>query len=398
MEIPIRNKKKEIIANAIVSKEDYLHLSQFKWNKDNLNYVRTTINNKNWKLHRYIMIIILGNEIAPQQPIDHINNNPLDNTRNNLRIVTISENARNKKKIIRENATSNYIGVSKINDKKWNVSIRVDDNILYASYNNEIYAAYQYNLWVDEYNLKTANKNKIEDPKDFIKWTAKEKRGGSNLPIGIYRNIKNKFIVTIYNSNKKKYIGSFDKLEDAVLSLENAKIEKEKIEREKLLSITKEYNENGNCIIKIQETEVIIDEELYYDIIKYKWHINKYGYCIGIINGKDVRLHRYIMNYTGIDFIDHINHNKLDNTRKNLRIVTPQQNSINTSSRKGSTSKYVGVSYDNSRNKWLAMITIDRKLKNLGRFNNEIDAAKVRDAATKQYNKEYGNLNFPYEI
>lgn len=85
MELPLKNKKGEIIAKTIVSEEDYNHLSKFKWYLSD-NYVLCSIKGKNWRLHRYIMIIILDNKITPQQPVDHINGNPLDNRRKNRRI------------------------------------------------------------------------------------------------------------------------------------------------------------------------------------------------------------------------------------------------------------------------------------------------------------------------
>lgn len=106
MEIPLKNRKGKIVDYALVSEEDYLNLSQYKWSKGRQNYISGSINGKSWRLHRYIMINILGNEITPQNPVDHINRNPLDNRRENLRIVTVSENNRNRKR--RENRTSEY--------------------------------------------------------------------------------------------------------------------------------------------------------------------------------------------------------------------------------------------------------------------------------------------------
>jgi hypothetical protein len=100
------------------------------------------------------------------------------------------------------------------------------------------------------------------------------------------------------------------------------------------------------------------------------------------------------MNYIGKDFIDHINNNPLDNRKCNLRIVTPQQNNMNRKSVKNTTSKYIGVSFDKKTNKWKATIRIDCKYIFLGYFDDEIEAAKSRDIATKQYYGENGNLNF----
>lgn len=68
---------------------------------------------------------------------------------------------------------------------------------------------------------------------------------------------------------------------------------------------------------------------------------------------------------------------------------------MNKSSRKNSASKFIGVSKSKNSKKWEAAIKVDGKNLRLGFFENEIDAAKCRDKATKKYYGEYGNLNFP---
>jgi len=77
--IPLRNKNKEIIDYTYVSKEDYDELNKYKWCKSG-KYAQGTINNKLWRIHRYIIIKILNNNINSKIFIDHINNNPLNNT------------------------------------------------------------------------------------------------------------------------------------------------------------------------------------------------------------------------------------------------------------------------------------------------------------------------------
>jgi hypothetical protein len=109
-------------------------------------------------------------------------------------------------------------------------------------------------------------------------------------------------------------------------------------------------------------------------------------------------LHRYLLNYTGKDYIDHINNNPLDNRKSNLRIVTSSQNNMNKISNKNSTSKYIGVAYYKRKNKWRSYIKVNGKNIFLGNFKDEIEAVKARDIATKKYYKEYGNLNFSNEI
>lgn len=70
--------------------------------------------------------------------------------------------------------------------------------------------------------------------------------------------------------------------------------------------------------------------------------------------------------------VNHINMIKTDNRASNLEIISNREN-CNKKHLK-STSKYVGVNLDKSRGKWLSRITINGKGKNLGRYDNEIDA------------------------
>jgi hypothetical protein len=75
----------------------------------------------------------------------------------------------------------------------------------------------------------------------------------------------------------------------------------------------------------------------------------------------------------------------------NLKVSTTQENSMNRSVSINSTSKYIEVHLTKC-GKYVAKI----KNKYLGYFENEIDAAKARDEATKKYFGEFGKLNFPY--
>ena len=59
------------------------------------------------------------------------------------------------------------------------------------------------------------------------------------------------------------------------------------------------------------------------------------------------------------------------------------------------TSIYKGVCFDKERRKWVVSIYIDNKCRKIGRFKNEIDAARAYDEAAKKYFGEYARLNFP---
>lgn len=79
----------------------------------------------------------------------------------------------------------------------------------------------------------------------------------------------------------------------------------------------------------------IVDVEDVEKIALYKWHVSDNGYVLNRNHGKTIRIHRLIMNTPeGMD-TDHINHNKLDNRKSNLRICTRSVNLMNKPSTKG---------------------------------------------------------------
>lgn len=106
-------------------------------------------------------------------------------------------------------------------------------------------------------------------------------------------------------------------------------------------------------------------------------------------------LHRFLLDLDDPEvFGEHKNHDGLDNTRENIRIASRTQNQQNMSSHKDSTSKYVGVSWDKSRRRWVSAIYFGGK-QHLKRFHTELAAAIYRDEMAKHHFGEFANLNFP---
>ena len=111
-------------------------------------------------------------------------------------------------------------------------------------------------------------------------------------------------------------------------------------------------------------------------------------------SGKEtIRLHDIIL--AGHPMVDHENGDRLDNRKRNLRPCTSSQNNANRPSLAGSSSRFKGVTWDKSREKWMSAIMYGGKSKTLGRFDSEEAAARVYDANAREIHGEFARLNFP---
>lgn len=104
-------------------------------------------------------------------------------------------------------------------------------------------------------------------------------------------------------------------------------------------------------------------------------------------------LHRLIMNAKDNEYVDHINFNKLDNRKCNLRICSKAENTQYQQISTRNTSGYKGVSWDKENNKWYAQIKTNGKHFNLGRFDNKHEAAKAYNIAAIHMFGEFAKLN-----
>lgn len=135
------------------------------------------------------------------------------------------------------------------------------------------------------------------------------------------------------------------------------------------------YNKHGNVISQAK----IDTEDL--DKVKYiKWKLSGSGYAMNTskYSGNSKHMSRAILNTT--EFVDHINHNKLDNRKENLRIVTRSQNQMNVN--------YCGVAKTN-KGKFYAHIKVNQKMINLGVYIFEEEALFARWYAEMLLFKEY---------
>lgn len=143
------------------------------------------------------------------------------------------------------------------------------------------------------------------------------------------------------------------------------------------------------------EITVDIDDFHSLDEIKSEWKItidHNNHYAITRFEGEMLVMHRFIMNAGQGTQIDHVNHNGLDNRKKNLRFVTTSENALNRSGAASNNlhSKIKNVYWDRNKKRWKASITIRGKPILLGYFRDKYDAAeKVR---------KFKELNVPTSI
>ena len=89
--------------------------------------------------------------------------------------------------------------------------------------------------------------------------------------------------------------------------------------------------------------------------------------------------------------VDHIDNNQLNNHVSNLQLISQRENL--SKDKKNGTSQYTGVSWQKSKNKWVSQIKINGKIKNLGYFTSEEEAAEAYQNALKIYH-DGGDLSF----
>lgn len=140
----------------------------------------------------------------------------------------------------------------------------------------------------------------------------------------------------------------------------------------------------------------IVDEADFATLSSRNWHLNNNGYFYT----HQTLLHQMIMGKKKGYIIDHINRDRLDNRRSNLRWVTPSQSLFNTSKRKNGTSQYKGVFVVKpgtgrlKSTRWSCQINFNKKRVHIGHFDTEHQAALAYDLWAKDIAGEHAKLNF----
>jgi hypothetical protein len=139
----------------------------------------------------------------------------------------------------------------------------------------------------------------------------------------------------------------------------------------------------------------IADRDL---VAHHRWYVSAGGYVVWSIRSggrkRTVYLHRVVSGAPDSLTVDHMNGNKLDNRRANLRLCTRAENVRNARRSKNNTSGYKGVAWYRRRKLWQAQIMMDRETIHLGLFPDRVDAALAYDLAAIEHHGEFAHPNF----
>jgi len=134
-------------------------------------------------------------------------------------------------------------------------------------------------------------------------------------------------------------------------------------------------------IILISKSDLLI-------VSKYTWCISKTGYPVANINHKVTKLHRYILSPSENQIIDHINGNKLDNRRNNLRICTNTENVRNSKLQLNNSTGYPGIRTTKG-GKFNVRITVNHKELHVGNYDTLDEAITKRKEVELKYYGEF---------
>lgn len=145
---------------------------------------------------------------------------------------------------------------------------------------------------------------------------------------------------------------------------------------------------DGYVKVKLNDTEYMLcDIEDWESLKKHHWYVNSMGYAAGGTSSGGVFLfHKKVTNTTR-EIVDHINMNKLDNRKRNLRIADKKINSINRKLQPNNTTGYKGVYRNKKDNTWYARVTVNGETIHLGTFKTKKEAISARRDGEQKYYK-----------
>lgn len=307
---------------VLVSPEDEDAVKKYRFkvfvnqNQNGRIYVKGTVGKKKTMMN--LSHFLIGKPPAGHV-VDHINNSTTDNRRCNLRFATHRQNGQNR--AIKPNE-SGYLGV-RAKGKKW--SARCNNHYI-GTFATAVEAAHQY----DSYVVKTYGEHaKRNFPDQDVVPSAYQKRQKTEaLPTGVQRTRQTERFIA--NIRGMPSLGTYDTPEEASAAYQETLQEIEAIKREALEAIPIDYDMNGVAVVPARKAgsivaNVKVDVDMWHDLISGGINLSPDGYPQTRKNGVTILVHRYVFRAAPGTICDHINRDRLDARRANLRIVTASE-------------------------------------------------------------------------
>jgi hypothetical protein len=325
-------------------------------------------------------VFIMGDrpsDVPEDYVIDHANRNKLDSTRGNLRWVSESFN--------HWNVRPTKPGTSKFNGVHWNGATRkwraVPIGKYAGSFDDEREAGKvaakivlrAFGEWALNSDLLVGPDLFTEDEiKDLYMEVQNEGEPAMlpprQLPKGVSKH-QNKYVAE-YRGNK---LGRFDTPAEAKVCYDNAV--KAAYDREWNEHTSRQIprDEDGDAVIALTGKGAgkfsKVPEHLFYQLTfrRKGWNIcSKDKYAVGFWQGKQTTLHQVVWTFLHPDYVANKTHSidhvvpeeTLNNLETNLRLATHSEQQRNQTKRQGCTSRFKNVYYCRSREKWVAVVTI----------------------------------------
>lgn len=329
-----------------IDAEDRWLVENFKWRKRSDGYVIRSVylgwidggyRYKRIYLHRIIV------KAGSGEIVDHINGDPLDNRRCNLRVVTQHINMQNSSRRLHARNTSGYRGVFWDKRKqKWMARAKLSGHQYFIGYYDTVEqagnAAHEWRLLHMPGYGADVDPDAIAHYRSLVRPQNERKRkklAPSLCPCGCGRPVR--------NPNRARFAhGGRPARPHGVLP--------------------------PSCKIDVCDKHLLIG---------HAWHLTSNGYVASRISNKIVLLHRLIMQAPQNLVVDHINGDRLDNRRSNLRLTTHKLNSQNVGLSSQNTSGYRGITWDAHRGKWAAQARLGARTVHIGRFDAIEDAVEA---------------------